>query len=155
MGKGKTFNTRRWKSNSSFVQQGLEDRFDGHNRRNLRDIIIRKEDNDMVLRVQSIDSDHIIGEQEENDNAQKSEKYYVLDHSDTKAALTEFDLSSDDNHKSGLKVMARIPTCAIFHKLTTGRGVPHTFISEFYSIFASSLFNNVVRRLFPSMACFA
>ncbi|KAK7685797.1 hypothetical protein QCA50_011143 [Cerrena zonata] len=106
--------------------KGLEDRFDGHNRRNLRDIIIRKEENDVVLRVQSRDSEHIIDEQEENDHTQKLEKYYVLDHNDTKAG---FELSPDD--KSGLKVMARIPTCAIFHKLTTGRGVPHTFISFF------------------------
>lgn len=28
--------------------------------------------------------------------------------------------------------LARIPTMAIFHKLTVGRGVPHTFVGELY-----------------------
>ena len=49
-------------------------------------------------------------------------KYYVLDEADSLA-----DVKAHPG-EARLKPLARIPTCAIFHKLTTGRGVPHSFI---------------------------
>ena len=129
--------------------KGLEDRFDGHNRRNLRDIIIRKEENDVLLRVQSTET-NIVENEEDAESIHKAERYYVLDHHEDKPG---YNASSDD--KSSLKVMARIPTCAIFHKLTTGRGVPHTFISKQRSIqmIISSLLNFQYSRLLPPVAC--
>ena len=30
-----------------------------------------------------------------------------------------------------MKALARIPTCAVFHKLTPGQGVPHSFVGEY------------------------
>ena len=30
-----------------------------------------------------------------------------------------------------MKALARIPTCALFHKLTPGQGVPHSFVGEY------------------------
>lgn len=83
-----------------------------------------------VQSTQSTDTKEAIDEQYEAESIKKAERYYVLDSGDNKGALPGYEHSPDD--RSGLKVMARIPTCAIFHKLTTGRGVPHTFISEFH-----------------------
>lgn len=34
-------------------------------------------------------------------------------------------VAEDDAHPR--LPLARLPTCAVFHKLTAGRGVPHTF----------------------------
>lgn len=32
-----------------------------------------------------------------------------------------------EDPSEGRRPLARLPTCAVFHKLTAGRGVPHTF----------------------------
>lgn len=68
----------------------------------------------------------------------KKSTYYMLDDSDYKEkdvgngnsdAPSE---ASDSGHGHGHEVLlARIPTCAVFHKLTHGRGVPHSFVSEY------------------------
>lgn len=113
--------------------KGLEDRFDGNNRRNLRDIIIRKdesEESDMVaVRVHSPDIEDIEDDHDDLESMRKSERYYVLDDVGPGSGLREVDLHSEP--ALGLKAMTRIPTCAVFHKLTAGRGVPHTFVSFF------------------------
>lgn len=54
----------------------------------------------------------------------RSVQYYVMDDS---ASLGDVKVGAGTVHP---KPLARIPTCAIFHKLTTGRGVPHAFASE-------------------------
>lgn len=56
----------------------------------------------------------------------KKSTYYVLDH-DHETEKGE----GESEGEIGLKVLARIPTCAVFHKLTAGRGVPHSFVSEY------------------------
>lgn len=39
-----------------------------------------------------------------------------------------------DNHSAQDETeLQRIPTCAVFHKSTSGRGAPHSFISELLS----------------------
>lgn len=62
------------------------------------------------------------------------EMYYVVDRrpsfDEEKGALRPEDMK--------LKALARIPTCAVFHKLTPGQGVPHSFVGE-YSIRRSFL----------------
>lgn len=57
----------------------------------------------------------------DEDVASESEKYYVCDPEDhviNKLLPKE---------SSGLLQLARLPTCAIFHRLTSGKGVPHSF----------------------------
>ena len=43
--------------------------------------------------------------------------YYILD-----------DAHGAEPEKAAHIALARIPTCAVFHKLTVGRGVPHSFV---------------------------
>ncbi|KAI0072602.1 potassium transporter [Panus rudis PR-1116 ss-1] len=90
--------------------RGLEDTFDSTNRRSLRDIIVRKDANDNTTY-------YVLGD---IPNGQD-----VLDYSPKK--------SSDEagTPVSNLTALARIPTCAVFHQLTPGKGVPHSFISFF------------------------
>lgn len=108
--------------------QGLEDKFDGNNRRNLRHAIVRREDTKSPLSTPSEKHDGIeyVAElhrksSREDEQSKPPPTYYVLEDSD-------FQLGSEPD--AILKALTRIPTCAIFHKLTTGPGVPHTFISE-------------------------
>lgn len=37
---------------------------------------------------------------------------------------------TDEKTGRGLTELVRIPTCAIFHKIASGQGVPHTFTGE-------------------------
>lgn len=66
-------------------------------------------------------------------DGQKPDNYYILGDSNS---VVDFRERPD---KADLKLLARIPTCAIFHKLTTGRGVPHAFTSALMFSFSSKL----------------
>ncbi|TCD71664.1 hypothetical protein EIP91_005430 [Steccherinum ochraceum] len=128
--------------------RSLEDEFDGHNRRNLRHIIIRRDEDDgLEVAIRSppnSDHGHEIKEFKEpleedlgsvTSHELKRSTYYMLDrdwegHTGAVAKTAEGEVDSDVS-EIGLKVLARIPTCAVFHKLTTGRGVPHSFVSFF------------------------
>ncbi|KAH8091688.1 potassium transporter [Cristinia sonorae] len=110
--------------------RSLEDDFDASNRKNLRDIIVRRDsDNGLDVAIQRTghEGDDAASEIEVSSdaNSEKSPKYYMLDHDhDADVAKTEFS-------EVGFKVMSRIPTCAVFYKLTPGSGVPHSFVSFF------------------------
>ncbi|KAG6833454.1 hypothetical protein H0H87_006821 [Tephrocybe sp. NHM501043] len=80
---------------------GLEDKFDGANRQNLR---------------------HFIQQSDKKIEVDDSE----LSSSDTNSAL--YYMSADAGALVERKRLQRIPTCAIFHKMSEGKGVPHTFI---------------------------
>jgi len=100
--------------------QSLEDEFDGANRRNLRHFIQQDQKNNATLQLGTTDDNSIEGEDEvamESD----STYYYV---SNEKHSL---DSSGDMDDK---RKLMRIPTCAVFHKIARGKGVPHTFIGE-------------------------
>ena len=78
-------------------------------------------DNDVHTEVEvSSDTSHDL-------NLKKS-TYYMLDGDYPERGKSEGD---SEFSELGLKVLARIPTCAVFHKLTHGRGVPHSFISAY------------------------
>ncbi|KAK7685859.1 hypothetical protein QCA50_011206 [Cerrena zonata] len=111
----------------------LEDDFDNHNRRNLRDIIIKRDIQHPGQPASSFQ--YSIGPTSLPESSMTSqdgeqrmdEMYYVVDRraslDEEKGALRPEDMK--------LKALARIPTCAVFHKLTPGQGVPHSFVGFF------------------------
>ncbi|KAL4246797.1 Potassium transporter [Abortiporus biennis] len=107
--------------------KGLEDEFDGNNRRNLRHIILRKDGDDSTFQVRSSSpvnaAETGISEKDSDHDTKKDPSYYVLERGD----ITSEDISA--TNKGDLKALSRIPTCAVFHKMTFGQGVPHTFVS--------------------------
>lgn len=89
--------------------QGLEDEFDGKNRMNLRHFIRQKHAEITLDDGSSIDSAEVT--------------YYITKKSSGHTV---------ENEKVGreLTEITRIPSCAIFHKIASGQGVPHTFTGE-------------------------
>ncbi|KIK08027.1 hypothetical protein K443DRAFT_86126 [Laccaria amethystina LaAM-08-1] len=89
--------------------KGLEDKFDGANRMNLR---------------------HFISPDEKASEANYDEDGEELD----PELPPYFYLPSPAEKAAGEKMveerrmLQRIPTCAVFHKIASGKGVPHTFI---------------------------
>ncbi|KZP18771.1 potassium transporter, partial [Athelia psychrophila] len=108
----------------------LEDQFDGANRRNLRHFILndsghQKETLSLSPNVQFAQSD-ASDLDEENEGGPS---YYFL--SRTTSGDVEGKASPMEEKASPMeerRELPRIPTCAIFHKLKSGKGVPHTFI---------------------------
>jgi KUP system potassium uptake protein len=90
----------------------LEDTFDGKTRMNLR---------------------HLIGQARRRSASPIEEGeiyYYLRDHaSHTSEKGTGDDESVEDDKR---KELPRIDSCAVFHKITSGRGVPHTFSGRFW-----------------------
>ncbi|KAG6853925.1 hypothetical protein C0991_012415 [Blastosporella zonata] len=87
--------------------KALEDKFDGANRQNLRHFI-QKDDKKV--------------EAEDTDTDMDSTLYYVP------AGVPELNSDSRALVLGERRELQRIPTCAIFHKMSEGKGVPHTFI---------------------------
>lgn len=96
--------------------QGLEDAFDGNHRSDLQHVIVREHTEEIV--------GHPIAEvRYEDDNASElTENYFVCD--PTRHVLDEVLPTKDSD---SLLQLARLPTCAVFHRLTSGKGVPHSF----------------------------
>ncbi|KAH8091723.1 potassium transporter [Cristinia sonorae] len=106
--------------------RSLEDDFDGNNRRNLRHIIVRRDvDNALEVAISPRDN-----EDNGSLNSEKKSKYYVMEEDYTPHHGGNGEVESETS-EIGLKVLARIPSCAVFHKLSTGPGVPHSFVSFF------------------------
>lgn len=99
------------------LDQRLEDRFDGVNRRNLRHFIVAGEKGVVTLPTRgnpySITSD--ADELDDSVTVQEQYYYYARDR-------TVHDLDEDRRE------LVRIPTCAVFHKHAAGKGVPHSFV---------------------------
>lgn len=103
----------------------LEDNFDGSTRENLRNIILCR-DNELDEKASTASEENTVFE---------SAGRVIIAGDRHKDNIPRYILTRHPSHDSddGLKVepikkpLARIPTCAIFHKLTTGRGVPHSF----------------------------
>jgi len=101
--------------------KGLEDKFDGSNRMNLRHLILPNHDDEVFLRLgqtQTHESEIIAGSDESQElEMSKKPGYYILDKEQDVSELTK------------KRELPRISTCAVFHKLTVGKGVPHSFVS--------------------------
>lgn len=100
--------------------QGLEDAFDGANRKDAHQLIFitRKTENDEPLGEQTV----VEMESSLEDESYGKEKYFIRDHDDSANAT----FVSRDDAQSMLQ-LARLPTCAVFHRLTAGKGIPHSF----------------------------
>ncbi|GJE85382.1 KUP/HAK/KT family potassium transporter [Phanerochaete sordida] len=103
--------------------KGLEDAFDGNHRSDLQNVIIREQ-------LHTSDADYDAPEvsyvQREggpvSDSSSESEKYYICD---PEERIISAILPSKEY--SALLQLARLPTCAVFHRMTSGKGVPHSF----------------------------
>jgi len=120
----------------------LEDEFDGSNRRNLRHFISTEvQISERPTRAASPsvrsgdDARDEAGFSETNvatlDDQYKEEVSLFL-HRDTPPSLTQrvttgITIEDKKAPKEEKMVLARLPTCAIFHKLSVGKGAPHTF----------------------------
>ncbi|THH10121.1 hypothetical protein EW145_g1548 [Phellinidium pouzarii] len=117
------------------TMMGLEDEFDGANRRNLRHFIM--EDNDETFQLRSppaaVETSSIVDVGEDtisNERTQAPTMYYMARptmhraNSDEKGgSITQTSESVEEK-----RALVRIETCAVFHKLTPGSGIPHSFV---------------------------
>ncbi|KAF8321383.1 potassium transporter [Cantharellus anzutake] len=128
--------------------KGLEDAFDGKNRRNPRSFIVHRgfgekgslnrgaESDPLDIANTQQDTENNDGEIIEEDQVGLAQDTSVVKR--TNSALSGDDQGDglvdtnqelfflDESSASAIQ-LPRIPTCAIFHKLTGGRGVPHSF----------------------------
>ncbi|CAE6360553.1 unnamed protein product [Rhizoctonia solani] len=102
--------------------KGLEDEFDGANRRNLRHFIM----------LHSVGSEDKIPPVFVSPYSQISTENHEITFVDEQAAMED----EPENEERGLYLLAdskekrllpRVETTAVFHKLSAGRGVPHAF----------------------------
>ncbi|KAF8604432.1 potassium transporter [Ceratobasidium sp. AG-I] len=102
--------------------KGLEDAFDGANRRNLRHFIMLDSINPNEKPSPAIVQGH------SNTNTQNQEITFVDDQVATEEELEDEKLGlyllSDSKEK---RPLPRVETTAVFHKLSAGKGVPHAF----------------------------
>ncbi|KAJ3818862.1 potassium transporter [Lentinula raphanica] len=92
--------------------------FDGANRQNLRHFISREEKLHRI-EVNNSQEPEITEATGKEEDATEATYYYVP---------TQSFSSKDEGLEIEKRELTRIPTMAIFHKFTTGRGVPHTFV---------------------------
>lgn len=141
--------------------QRLETQYDGNTRRNLRHIIFHKDEySEPQLQVGNVsnnrldDSEESFAEAEaENPSPQTqldlltvptyaasntshsqyshTPTYYITEESSTPHEKSR--VEPDDTNSDSMP-LARIPTCAIFHKSSEGRGVPHSFVSKYQCV---------------------
>ncbi|EIN06328.1 potassium transporter [Punctularia strigosozonata HHB-11173 SS5] len=104
--------------------KGLEDEFDGTNRRNLRHFIVPGEAGEIALHVgnaHGYQEDNAIASEEDRGLSPIPHEYYYMADPDKGNSFNDF---PDEERRQ----LVRIPTCAIFHKLSSGKGVPHSFV---------------------------
>jgi len=92
--------------------KGLEDQFDGANRKNLRHFIVTEDGEKRALPPIEVQPPN--GVDVEVDTLGE-ETYYYLER-----------LGSDAEEEK--QELVRIDTCAVFHKVASGKGVPHSFV---------------------------
>lgn len=95
------------------MKQALEDKFDGKNRMNLRHFI----------RHANKDVSNVGDDQSSEDH---DTSYYFLQNDSSSYK----DQKIVDEKTVDRTDLQRIPSCAVFHKIASGQGVPHTFIGK-------------------------
>jgi KUP system potassium uptake protein len=116
--------------------KGLEDRFDGANRRNLRSFIVARDDVDgkqatfaVGAGTTDVASENGIAEVDYASHQAPSAvpsdgaDYYYMAHKSTSEDDDTYSLKGEERRE-----LVRIDSCAIFHKLSSGQGVPHSFV---------------------------
>jgi KUP system potassium uptake protein len=101
--------------------KGLEDKFDGANRRNLRQFISKEVKDDVKYPADSprLSTNRVI----EFDVADAQASTAAEKHESQVEETVQLFLDSGDEKVP----LPRMSTMAIFHKLSSGKGVPHTF----------------------------
>ena len=119
--------------------KGLEDEFDGSNRRNLRHFIStevqfsEKPTRAALPSLRSNDDARDGGGIGEMNVATPDDRFedavsLFLHRDSSMAQPTNARITiQEKSQKEEKMVLARLPTCAIFHKMAAGKGVPHTF----------------------------
>jgi KUP system potassium uptake protein len=106
----------------------LEDKFDDANRKNLRHFIVTNGNGNLALPStydMNTSKPESITEQEELETASVQAYYYLA--KDGKNDNSGYD---DEKSVEEKRELVRIPTCAVFHKVSGGKGVPHSFVCE-------------------------
>lgn len=71
------------------------------------------------------EDDQGIDEDQEQNESEKDPTYFFL------SPEAELAYHADPNSSlEGKRELVRIPTCAVFHKIASGKGVPHTFVGK-------------------------
>ncbi|TRM65069.1 potassium transporter [Schizophyllum amplum] len=105
--------------------KGLEDIFDGKNRVNLRHFILQGDlPDDPTFLAGDKDGEGGSAVEEPMDDPTPAPLYYL---SGNMSSMEQNDEAQDEKVPQR-RDLTRIPTCAVFHKFTAGRGVPHTFV---------------------------
>ena len=120
--------------------KGLEDEFDGSNRRNLRHFISTEvqQISEKPTRAASpylrsgngVESEAGPSEVDViNLEDQIKEEVSLFLHRDTPTSLSQRTSTFEEkkSQKEEKMALVRLPTCAIFHKTSAGKGAPHTF----------------------------
>lgn len=136
---------------SHLLLQGLEDKFDGHNRMNLRHLIMAHvEEEPEPLRVgQGHPAESEATPTIESEGDQEPEEKQDLDKPTTPSYYI---VDQDRDGSKRIKELARIPTCAVFHNYTSGKGVPHSFVGKRPSCILHAQSFDVLVRFHSSMA---
>lgn len=115
--------------------RGLEDSYDSSNRMNLRHVIFTERDrSELQIRrpvglrhskdIELSEGDDASGRGSEDLEAEDEREHATAVNPETFYILDDAGQGSGATHRP----LARIQTCAVFHKLTVGRGAPHSFI---------------------------
>ncbi|KIY46745.1 potassium transporter [Fistulina hepatica ATCC 64428] len=97
--------------------KGLEDEFDGANRQNLKHFIYQQVPSTSLgpdaIRLGDVPEAAV--SEDETVEESDPEYYYLEEKHSVDAPQVK-------------RILTRIPTCAVFHKVTPARGIPHTFV---------------------------
>ncbi|KAF7795026.1 hypothetical protein EIP86_006170 [Pleurotus ostreatoroseus] len=96
--------------------KGLEDTFDGANRKDVHRLIFRK-NNELLVGEQTLTE-----VQYEEAEMREKEKYFIRDATEGSPSHAYF-----PHVDIPMVELSRLPTCAVFHRLTAGKGIPHSF----------------------------
>ena len=75
----------------------------------------------MPANIKSDDPNAVVSDGDESDDSDPVDRYYYL--ARDKNASDSIHGEPEDRRE-----LVRIPTCAIFHKFASGKGVPHSFV---------------------------
>ena len=115
--------------------RGLEDDFDGKNRKNPRHFIVSRSSSHKAPGVTSENEKDTTTFSNAGELTVSALPAPVLTHRNTGITVNGDEESTfandsltfiDDTNQEEMDLV-RLPTCAVFHKLTAGRGVPHAF----------------------------
>jgi KUP system potassium uptake protein len=100
--------------------KGLEDKFDGANRRNLRRFIVARDDDSKHASAVDLNVGAVATLVNGDDSTDGVD--------DTETVAYDYFASKAEKDVEERKELVRIDTCAVFYKLSSGTGVPHSFV---------------------------